>query len=113
MQTKAEVETIVSNMAHQIKAELGEKLNSVILYGSYARGDFEEYSDVDVMVLVNTPHEHIKKYWDTIVNIAIELGWENNLLISPVIQSIEIFEKYKEASGFYKSVIAEGVQISA
>jgi predicted nucleotidyltransferase len=115
MQTKAEVETVVKTYALQVKAELGDKLSSVILYGSYARGDFEVGSDVDVMILLNVPHEQINDYFNVIVDIACELEseMEHTLIISPTIQSVEIFEKYKGASGFYKNILAEGVRISA
>jgi len=40
-----------------------EKMD-VILFGSYARGDYEEGSDIDVMFLVNTSRNEIaKKNW--------------------------------------------------
>ena len=36
----------------------GEDLKKVILYGSYARGDFRDYSDIDI---VNKNIKNIKK----------------------------------------------------
>ena len=30
----------------------GDSLVSVLLYGSYARGDYDEYSDVDIAAIV-------------------------------------------------------------
>ena len=35
-----------------MKRMLISKLSKIILYGSYARGDYRENSDVDVMLLV-------------------------------------------------------------
>ena len=99
MKTKKEVENIVSTLALQIRAVLGDNLNSVILFGSYARGDYEEYSDVDVMVLLDVPKEQVNLYRKTIYGKASELEWEHDMLISPVIQSSETFYKYKNASG--------------
>jgi uncharacterized protein len=32
---------------------LGEKLEKVILFGSYARGDYDEESDIDIMVIAD------------------------------------------------------------
>jgi len=40
----------------------GDKLKAVYLYGSYARGDYREGSDVDVMILL----KDYKNYWDEI-----------------------------------------------
>jgi len=87
VQTKKEVEIVVSTLAVQIRAALGDKLNSVILYGSYARNDFEDGSDVDVMVLVDVPQDQITEYRSVITDITFELGWVHNLLISPVIRN--------------------------
>ena len=113
MQAKKEIEIVVSTLALQIRAALGDKLNSVILYGSYARDDFEEGSDVDVMVLIDVPQDQVIDYRSVVTDIAFELGWAHNLLISPIVQSSEIFDRYKNASGFFKNVLAEGVSISA
>jgi len=113
MKTKEEVENIVSTLATQIKGVLDDKLNSVILFGSYARGDYEEYSDIDVMILVDLPKERICDFRKAIFDITFELAWEHQVLISPVIESVEIFYRFGEASGFFKNVAAEGVRISA
>ena len=40
----------------------GEKLDEVWLYGSYARGDFDAESDVDIMALVDLPKEQLATY---------------------------------------------------
>ena len=37
-------------------------LKSVILYGSYARGDYTVDSDIDIMILVDLPDEGMDKY---------------------------------------------------
>lgn len=42
----------------------GSHLKSVILYGSYARGDYTPDSDIDIMLLVDLPTEEIEKYSD-------------------------------------------------
>lgn len=40
----------------------GDKLKAVYLYGSYARGDYREGSDIDVMILL----KDYKSYWEEI-----------------------------------------------
>jgi uncharacterized protein len=40
----------------------GDKLKAVYLYGSYARGDYREGSDVDVMVLLKNYRNYWKEY---------------------------------------------------
>jgi len=38
----------------------GDKLKAVYLYGSYARGDYRQGSDVDVMILLKS----YRNYWE-------------------------------------------------
>ena len=53
MHTPTTINIIVALLANKAKEIASDKLVKVILYGSYARGDYEEWSDIDVMVLVN------------------------------------------------------------
>ena len=40
----------------------GDKMKAVYLYGSYARGDYRQGSDVDVMVLLKDYRDYWKEY---------------------------------------------------
>ena len=54
---EARINPIIEPIVHEFKAALqalyGERLREVILYGSYARGDYDEESDIDLMVVLN------------------------------------------------------------
>ena len=58
--------TMMNNLLGQYVEEVrkiyGERLKSVILYGSYARGDFRTDSDIDIMILVDLTDMEIEKY---------------------------------------------------
>ena len=45
------VHDIIISFANGVKKILGDDLKKIILYGSYARGDYSENSDIDIMVL--------------------------------------------------------------
>lgn len=79
----------------------GDNLKAVYLYGSYARGDFREGSDVDVMILLKDYRSYFKelyrssdyvsdvslKYDVTVSCIIIkEIQWKQ--LEMPVVRSI-------------------------
>lgn len=92
---------------------LGNKLSKVILYGSYARGDYYENSDVDVMVLVKLTEVEIKEIAPTIYDLAYDIELEKGLHISVVIKNEEHFEYWEDTLPFYKNVRNEGVEINA
>lgn len=58
--------TATSNLLNQYVELLcqiyGKHLKTVILYGSYARGDYRDDSDIDIMVLLDLEEMDIKKY---------------------------------------------------
>ena len=64
------VEKIVRHFAENIKEILGDTLDAVIVYGSYARDDYSEFSDIDVMILVSLMAEQIKEIEDKISDLA-------------------------------------------
>ena len=90
----------------------GQKLNSVILFGSCARGDYEQDSDIDIMVLLDAPHGDAAKVQWRLIEISNKIGLEYDVVISPVVQSYETFNEYLPASGFFQSVLKEGVKIA-
>ena len=59
MCTKNQLDEIISKIVVFSKEIFGEKFQNVILYGSYARGDFDEESDIDVMIMVDMSREEL------------------------------------------------------
>ena len=46
------IRNIIYRFSQELRRILGDKLTKIIVYGSYARGDFRENSDIDIMILV-------------------------------------------------------------
>jgi len=53
-----DVKTIVGEYREGLTRELGPNLIAIILYGSYARGDAAEGSDVDVLCVMKGPLDY-------------------------------------------------------
>ena len=89
----------------------GDKLNSVILYGSYARGDFDSESDIDVMALVNLEKNELAKYRRTVSDFTNDIDLKYDVLLSVKLQDKLTFDKYINTLPFYMNVVREGVNI--
>ncbi len=87
----------------------GERAKKIILYGSYARGDFDKSSDIDIMILTDFTDKEIVEYSEKIWNFAYDIELENNVLISPLIKNIDKFNYWLEILPFYSNVQKEGV----
>jgi len=113
MCSKAVLDEITERVCAAAKEVLGEKLEKVLLYGSYARGDYDEYSDIDIFVLANIPQEDCCKTSLEIHDLAGDLALEHNILICPHVVCDAIFYKYLNVLPFYMNVIKEGVELYA
>ena len=68
------IEIPIYKFAQTIQLLLGSELYAIILYGSYARGDYNNNSDVDIMILVDLPETEIKKIENDVYDVAFEMG---------------------------------------
>ena len=102
---------LLQKVAEHSKEVFGDKLKSVILYGSYARGDYDEESDIDVMIMVDLPPEELARYREIVIDYCVDLNIEHLVVIMPKLQSLSLFEQWKNALPFYQNVIKEGVRV--
>ncbi|MDO4756935.1 MAG: nucleotidyltransferase domain-containing protein [Parabacteroides sp.] len=89
----------------------GSQLKSVILFGSCARGDFDDDSDIDLMVLLDVPPRQIPFERRKMRKTADRLDLEYDCVISATFQSYDEFETYRDASMFYTNVVKEGLKV--
>ena len=47
------MQDLIKQYVEEVKKIYGSHVRQIILYGSYARGDFRPDSDVDIMILVD------------------------------------------------------------
>lgn len=115
MNNKEKLDMLLSEFLRQAKITLGNKIADTILFGSYARGDYDNESDVDIMVLLNISREEEYLYNRELVNIIEKvydtLGY--SLVLSPIAISNAFFNEWKNDLPFYKNIATEGVKIVA
>ena len=105
------VQMILSKYVSELEKIYGAYLKSVILYGSYARGDFSEESDIDIMILLDLDDMLIKKYRHELSGITYDFNMDYNIDIKPIAKSQEHFEKWEDTYPFYKNVKNEGMKL--
>ena len=109
MCTKNQLEEIIVQIVSYSKDLFGDKFRNVILYGSYARGDYDEESDIDIMIMVDMSREELANYRRLINNYCADLDLQYNVLLSSKLQSKPFFETWKNAMPFYQNVEKDGV----
>ena len=56
------IDKILKQFISQVSNLIGNRLKKVILYGSYARGDYGKNSDIDIMILTDFNDEELVEY---------------------------------------------------
>ena len=81
---------------------------TLILYGSVARGDSREDSDIDVLVLLDKEKVTVTDR-QRISYPLYHMALENDIIISPNIFSKNTWATVHSITPFYKNVVREGI----
>jgi len=72
-----EIKRVIEEFKREIKKLYGDRLKSVILYGSYARGNATTDSDIDLLIVPGGnvyPGEEIDRMIEIITDINLKYG---------------------------------------
>ncbi|MEO8819945.1 MAG: nucleotidyltransferase domain-containing protein [Ginsengibacter sp.] len=103
MHNENDIMQLIKSSVHKTEPEA-----TVILFGSYARGDYKNDSDIDLLILLDKEkitHADAKRVAYPLYDIEFETG----KIISPLILSKEKWETKHKITPFYKNILKEGV----
>lgn len=102
----ADVRAVLAELKPGLQALYGERLKGVYLFGSYARGEADEESDVDVLVVL----DHVSRYaeeLDRTSELISTLSLEHGVTLSRVFASEQRWRD--EQTMFFLNVREEAV----
>ena len=103
------MKSVIEQYIAEIKKIYGTHLRKMILYGSYARGDFKADSDIDIMILLDMSDLDLKVYSQKLSYMTYDFNLDNDLDIKPIAKSEAHFKKWITNYPFYASIHEEGV----
>lgn len=99
----------LETLARRLYTHYGDQIQSVILFGSKARGDAGPDSDIDVLVVLTNDDPHLRS---SVRRLAARVSLEHDLLIS--VRAVGR-SRWEELSRYrfpiYKAIQSEGIPL--
>ena len=111
MCTKLQLEKLKDDIVQEYRRVYGNSIESILLFGSYARGDQDKDSDIDIVAIVHGNRMKLQKQLKVIWDISAGIGIDNDVVVSPSVIPYDEFEKYKNILPYYRNIEKEGIRI--
>jgi len=93
----------------RLREQHGNEVVLVSLFGSKVRGDFDEESDIDVLLVVETRNSQL---WEDVVEIETELMLKYDSVISSLIMGRDNYEWHlRHRAPLYRNVERERIEL--
>lgn len=107
MELQKEYKEALDEFVKSVEKEHHNEIESIILFGSVARGEAREDSDIDVLVITNKEDFKLRRFF---ISKAFDVFIKTKKDISVKVISHDDFQLKKNFS-FLKNVITDGVKI--
>lgn len=104
---------ILSEIMSHVESCFRKQLVRAVLFGSYARGDFDTDSDINIALLLDCTREDIRNYQDILASIATDISLKHNRLVSFICIPYDEYVKWLLALPVYQSIEKEGIKLSS
>ena len=95
----------VEEFVRKLKEKFGSRIESIVVFGSYARDEWKEESDIDVLIIGDVK-------LDEIIDVTYPILLKYRVYISLLVMSRDYFEMLKaEKTGFIENVLKEGITL--
>ncbi len=109
--TNNEKEALIS-LVDKLHQRYSENLINITLFGSKARGDFDEESDLDLLIIVKMQHGEYWQHWYAIVDLVGKIELEYGIVTSVIVKDELAYEALlNDGLLLYTNIEDEGIQL--
>ena len=100
---------VLAEFLSRLWERCGDRITHVWLFGSKVRGDFDEESDVDLLIVVSEGDDTLEK---AVGEVAYDLSLEHGVLLCEHVVSTWRFAQMRARQELiYKNVVGEGIDL--
>ena len=100
-------DSIITELVNGLRLIYNDRLVSVILYGSVAKGTNSEESDIDIAIILKDANE--QPNWEKLIDFTVDLDLKYDKVFSVISIDYDEFTKWEGILPFYKNVKKDGV----
>lgn len=112
MNAMPNLDKICERVVNCYKKIYGDKIQGIYLYGSYARGDFDEDSNINFAAIVKGDRKNLQEKRHKVLDETVRMDLEYDVITSPQVISAADFEKYGKEIPDYRDIVREGKRIA-
>lgn len=102
------LDNVIMEFTQMIQERIGRDIIQCRLFGSCARGDFDEYSDIDIVLLTECGREESEQYTDVLLDIVTDLAMKYFVVVNALCVPFKEYEEKKSWYDFFVNIEREG-----
>lgn len=107
--THAELQAVLEKTRQGLVEIFGDKLEKLLLYGSYAKGEARPESDIDLFIVVNIAPEDLVTSHRKVSDFTSSVDLEHGVLLNTILRDLETFQEQRNSNPFLVDVLATGI----
>lgn len=102
---------IIKEYVSEIKVILGADFRKACVYGSYARGEYGEDSDIDIAIFTDRSPSEFYLLINKIAEATFEYSVKYDIILSPVFQNENDYHRMMNVVPYFQSIQREGIAV--
>jgi predicted nucleotidyltransferase len=112
IQLTASERTALETFIARLRQRYGDDLLHVVLFGSKARGDFDDESDLDLLIVVRIPDSDFWPNWRHISDLAWEVELAHDVVLTTIIRTpAEFRQMQRDRLLLYQNIEKDGMTL--
>lgn len=104
MCTKIQLDNRSRQIVQSYHSVYGDNVIAICVYGSYARGNYDDESDIDIAAIVKGNRADLQKRLKLVWDVSVDIGMENDVVVSPIVIPFDEYKKYKYTLPYYRNI---------
>lgn len=106
-----DIDKVIEKYICDVRKLLGSDFHRACVYGSYARGEYGEDSDIDIAIFTDRKPSDFYLLIDLISKITFEYNVKYDIILSPVFQNEQVYKRMLKVVPYFQSIQREGIAV--